>query len=77
VDFLVNGGSVECGEPTFVHEVAADSSYFTFQDGTVWDVAPGQRGAVAGWFASDGVMACSGRLVNLRTGEMARAVRMR
>jgi hypothetical protein len=35
VDFLVNGGSAECGEPTFVRAVAADSSYFTFGDGTV------------------------------------------
>lgn len=77
VDFLVNGGSAECTQPTFVRAVAADSSSFTLVDGTVWDVAPGQRAAVAGWFASDGVMVCSGRLVNLRTGEMARAARLR
>ena len=77
VAYLVRGGSAECEEPTFVRSVAADSSYFTLVDGSVWDVAPVQRGPVAGWFASDGVMACGGRLVNLRTGEMARARRLR
>jgi hypothetical protein len=77
VDFLVNGGSAECGDPTFVRAVAPDSSYFSLVDGTVWIVELGARGAVAGWLSSDEVMACSGRLVNVRTGEMARATRLR
>jgi hypothetical protein len=76
VSFLVRGGSVECGEPTFVRGIAADSSYFTLLDGSVWDVLPARRGAVATWLAGDGVVACNGRLVNLRTGEMARATRL-
>jgi hypothetical protein len=77
VDYLVKGGAAECDEPTYVRGVAADSSYFTLLDGTVWDVEALRRGAVAGWLAGDGVLACGGRLVNLRTGEMARAVRLR
>jgi hypothetical protein len=77
VAYLVRGGSAECEEPTFVRGVAADSSYFTLLDGTVWEVEIRLRGPVAGWLASDGVMACGGRLVNLRTGEMARAARLR
>ena len=77
LDYLVNGGSAECGEPTSVRGAAPDGSYFTLVDGTVWDVEIRRRGAVAAWLASDGVMACSGRLVNLRTGEMARATRLR
>jgi len=77
VDFLVSGGSAECSEPTFVREVAADSSYITLLDGTVWDVAPARRGPVLGWHRSDGVIVCRGRLVNLHTGEMARATRLR
>lgn len=77
VAYLVRGGSMECDEPTFVRGVAADSSYFMLGDGSVWDVAPVRRGPVAGWLASDGVMVCGGRLVNLRTGELARATRLR
>ena len=75
--YLVKGGSAACDEPTFVRGVAADSSYFTLGDGSVWDVDARLRGPVAGWLASDAVMACGGRLVNLRTGEMARATRLR
>lgn len=77
VAYLVMGGSAACGDPTFVRSVAADSSYFALGDGSVWDVVPDRRGPVAGWLASDAVMACGGRLVNLRTGEMERATRLR
>jgi hypothetical protein len=77
VAYLMRGGSAECDEPTFVRSVAADSAYFTLVDGSVWDVELRLRGPVAGWLASDAVMACGGRLVNLRTGEMARATRLR
>ncbi len=77
VEFLWSGGNVVCGEPTFLRTVAPDRSYFALGDGTVWDVESGQRSAVAAWLANDGVLACSGRLINLRTGEMARASRLR
>ena len=77
VAYFVTGGSIACDPPTFVRGMAADSSYFTLGDGTVWNVAPDRRGPVAGWLSSDGVMACGGRLVNLRTGDMARAARLR
>jgi hypothetical protein len=77
VDYLFKGGSAECDEPTFVRGVAPDSSYFTLVDGTVWNVEVDLRGVVAGWLAGDGVMACGGRLLNLRTGAMARATRLR
>lgn len=77
VDFMIHGGSAECEEPTFVRGVAADSSYFTLVDGSVWNVEARLRGAVATWLSGDGVMACGGRLVNLRTGQMARATRLR
>ena len=77
VDYLLKGGAAECDEPTFVRGVAPDSSYFTMVDGTVWDVELLRRGAVAAWLGGDGVMACGGRLVNLRTGEMVRITRLR
>ena len=77
VDWLLHGGATACDEPTFVRGVAADSSYFTLLDGSVWNVETPRRGAVAGWLAGDAVMACGGRLVNVRTGEMARATRLR
>ena len=77
VEYLLRGGAAECDEPTFVRGVAPDSSYFTLVDGTVWDVEASRRGAVAAWLMGDGVMACGGRLVNLRTGEMARITRLR
>src|SRR5262249_52026126 len=76
VDYLIKGGA-EGDEPTFVRGVAPDRSCFTLVDGGVWNVEIEGRGAGAAWLAGDGVMACGGRLMNLRTGEMARAARLR
>ena len=74
VDYFVTSGGAECEEPTFVRVAAGDRSSFTLVEGSVWDVEPRSREAVAGWLATDG---CGGRLVNLRTGEMARVTRLR
>ena len=69
-------GAATCSEPTWVRARAEDGARITLADGTVWEPAADKRERVAAWPSSDDVLACSGRLVNVRTGEMVRATRL-
>jgi hypothetical protein len=63
-----------CGAPTWIRQVAADGSLVTLADGTRWQPRPEQQPIVGHWQSGDDVLVCSGRLIDARTGEMARAV---
>ncbi len=69
-------GSSSCGPPTYVATVASDGSVVTLGDGSRWRPAADAWRVVAGWQNGDEALACGGRLVNGRTGEMVRAVAM-
>jgi hypothetical protein len=78
VAWLTRAGAAgtRCGAPTWIRKVAADGSLVTLADDTNWQPLTGDRALVARWQASDDVVVCSRRLVNARTGEMARAVQI-
>ncbi len=78
VAYLSRPGSAgaRCGATTWLRSVAEDGALVTLADGTRWLPAAGQRAQVARWQDGDDLVACSGRLVNARTGEMARATRL-
>jgi len=69
-------GTSACGEPTFVRDVAPDGALVTLGDGTRWHPVAEAGPVVARWQSGDQALACSGRLVNGRTGEMVRAMRL-
>jgi len=66
----------QCTAPTWIRQVAADGSLVTLGDGTRWQPLAEQRAVAGRWQAGDDVIVCSGRLVNARSGEMARAVQV-
>ena len=78
VSYLSRPGSAgaRCGPPTWVREIAEEGALVTLADGTRWQPAAELRVLVARWQDGDELVACSGRLVNYRTGEMARATRL-
>ena len=78
VSYLSRPGSAgaRCGPPTWVRDVAEDGALVTLADGTRWQPAAEQRALVARWQDGDDLVACSGRLVTTRTGEMARATKL-
>jgi hypothetical protein len=78
VSYLSRPGSAgaRCGAPTWLRSVADEGALVTLADGTRWQPAAEQRALVAHWQDGDDLVACSGRLVNARTGEMARATRL-
>jgi hypothetical protein len=65
-----------CGAATWLRSVAGDGALVTLADGTRWQPADESRARVALWQDGDDLVECSGRLVNVRTGEMARATRL-
>jgi hypothetical protein len=75
--YLVNGAGGACTPQTFVRAFSEDGQRVTLGDGTIWQLDTGARTAVGQWSTDDGVMACSQRLINTRTGEMVRAGRLR
>ncbi len=70
VAYLSNAGSGSCGLPTFVGAVASDGAVVTLGDGSRWRPVEGARTVAAGWQSGDQALACGGRLVNGRSGEM-------
>jgi hypothetical protein len=78
VSYLSRPGTAgaRCGPPTWVRDVAEDGALVTLADGTHWQPIAEQRAQVARWQDGDELVVCSGRLVNARTGEMARATRL-
>ena len=78
VSYLSRPGSAgaRCGATTWLRSVADEGALVTLADGTHWQPAAGQRALVARWQDGDDLVVCSGRLVNARTGEMARATRL-
>jgi len=70
------GPGARCGATTWLRSVAEDGTLVTLGDGTRWQPAAEQRARLAHWQDGDELVACSGRLVNVRTGEMARATRL-
>jgi hypothetical protein len=65
-----------CGLPTWIRQVAENGALVTLGDGTRWQPAAELRAQVARWQEGDDVVTCSGRLINARSGEMARATRL-
>ncbi len=65
-----------CAAATWIRQVADDGSLVTLGDATHWQPLAEARAVVMRWQASDDVTVCSRRLVNWRTGEMARAVQL-
>jgi hypothetical protein len=65
-----------CGATTGLRSVDEDGALVTLTDGTRWQPAAELRAQVARWQDGDDLLACSGRLINVRTGEMARATRL-
>jgi hypothetical protein len=78
VSYLSRPGGVgaRCGAPTWLRSVAGEGTLVTLADGSRWRPAADQRALVAHWQDGDELVGCSGRLVNARTGEMARATRL-
>lgn len=78
VSFLSRPGSAgpRCGAPAWLRSVAEAGALVTLADGTRWQPAAESRARVARWQDGDELVVCSGRLVNTRTGEMARATRL-
>ena len=78
VSYLSRPGGVgaRCGAPTWLRSVTDEGALVTLADGTRWQPAAGQRVLVTHWQDGDELVGCSGRLVNTRTGEMARASRL-
>ena len=78
VSYLSSPGSAgaRCGPPTWIREVARDGALVTLGDGTDWQPVAEQRAMVSRWQDFDDLVVCSSRLVNARTGEMARATRL-
>jgi hypothetical protein len=78
VSHLSSPGSAgaRCGAETWLRSVADEGALVTLGDGTRWQPAAEQRAQVARWQDGDALVACSGRLVNVRTGGMARATRL-
>jgi len=78
VSYLSRPGSAgaRCGPPTWIRLVAEDGALVTLGDGTRWQPAAEQRALVARWQDGDDLVVCSSRLVNSRTGELARATRL-
>jgi hypothetical protein len=70
------GTGARCGLPTWIRLVAEDGALITLGDGTRWQPAAEQRALVARWQDGDDLVVCSSRLVNSRTGELARATRL-
>ena len=70
------GAGARCGATTWLRSVTDKGMLVTLADGTRWQPAAGQRALVARWQDGDDLVVCSGRLVNARTGEMARATRL-
>ena len=73
---LPGGVGARCGAPTWLRSVADEGALVTLADGSRWQPTAEQRALVAHWQDGDELVACSGRLVNARTGEMARATRL-
>jgi hypothetical protein len=78
VSHLSRPGSAgaRCRAPAWLRSVADEGALVTLSDGTRWQPAAGQRAKVVRWQDGDELIVCSGRLVNARTGEMARATRL-
>lgn len=78
VSHLSSPGSAgaRCGATTWLRSVADQGALVTLADGTRWQPATGSRALAVRWQEGDSLVACSGRLVNVRTGEMARATRL-
>jgi hypothetical protein len=70
------GADSRCGPPTWIRGIAEEGALVTLADGTHWQPAAELRALVARWQDGDEVVVCSGRLVNVRTGELARATRL-
>lgn len=62
-----------CGAETFVRSVDEPHTAVKLGDGTVWQLDAAEFHDVAGWPPNDVVLACSGRLVDTRTGAMVHA----
>ncbi|HET7224406.1 MAG TPA: hypothetical protein VFK69_01735 [Candidatus Eisenbacteria bacterium] len=75
-DWLTRGGNV-CADETFVRAKSDDKKAVQLGDGTVWQLDQDSYAGVAAWGADDGVLACTGRLVNTHTGAMVHATRTR
>ena len=45
-------------------------------DGLQWRIAGASRELVTAWLATDGVVVCAGRMINIRNGDMVRAIRL-
>jgi hypothetical protein len=78
VAFLLLPGDsgARCGAPTWVRSIAEQGALVTLADGTRWQPAATLRALVTRWQDGDEVVVCTGRLVNARTGELARATRL-
>ena len=70
------GAGARWEPPTWIRAVAEDGACVTLGDGTRWQPAAEPRARVTRWRDGDEVVACSGRLVNGRTGEMVWATRL-
>ena len=76
-DYLTGDARGACLPATFVRSRTDDGTQLTLGDGTIWQLAQDARDVTAGWSTDDAVMACAGRLINARTGEMVRTTRLR
>jgi len=66
-----------CGLETFVQSLDDAHAAVKLGDGTVWQLDAAAKDVVTAWPANDVVLACSGRLIDTRSGVMVHATRLR
>jgi hypothetical protein len=64
-------GGLNCDIATSIRSLSEDRDRVTLLDGTSW-IVNGSRTRLAAWAVADGVVACEGHLISLRTGDMVR-----
>lgn len=69
--------SNDCESGYSIKSVLADGKIITLDDGSVWEIDPGDISESASWTAGDDIVVCSDKLVNTDEDETVDATRIK
>lgn len=77
VGALLAGSASACDDGHWIQSVSSDGRIVVLEDGSVWEVDPGDRIDSMLWLPVTDIVACDDKLINTDDDEAVNAIRIR